>query len=29
MGNLASTYRKLDKLQDAEELERLVSYHEL
>jgi hypothetical protein len=29
MRNLALTYRKLDKVPEAEELERLVAYHEV
>jgi hypothetical protein len=29
MRNLASTYHKLDKVPEAEELERLVEYHEV
>jgi hypothetical protein len=29
MRNLAETYRKLEKVPEAEELERLVEYHEL
>jgi predicted Zn-dependent protease len=29
MQNLAETYRKLDKVPEAEELERLVAYHDV